>query len=116
MRNKETLPNKYKTKPCVKFTEEGYCPYGIRCQFIHRSEKMEGSYGRMMEQLRHDSSVFYEYFRVKGDGKSRRLSFFERMEVEVEVEEQKGGSLSFKPDLYNMARDAANIRTRHNSF
>ena len=25
----------YKTKLCKKFSANGYCPYGMRCQFIH---------------------------------------------------------------------------------
>ncbi|KHN81352.1 hypothetical protein Tcan_18154 [Toxocara canis] len=29
------LNPKYKTKLCNKFSANGYCPYGERCQFIH---------------------------------------------------------------------------------
>ena len=25
----------YKTKLCKKYSTTGYCPYGMRCQFIH---------------------------------------------------------------------------------
>ena len=25
----------YKTKLCKKYSANGYCPYGMRCQFIH---------------------------------------------------------------------------------
>lgn len=25
----------YKTKMCKKYSTNGYCPYGMRCQFIH---------------------------------------------------------------------------------
>jgi len=25
----------YKTKLCKKYSTNGYCPYGMRCQFIH---------------------------------------------------------------------------------
>ena len=25
----------YKTKLCKKFSQNGYCPYGTRCQFVH---------------------------------------------------------------------------------
>lgn len=28
-------PN-YKTKKCIQFHEKGYCPYGSRCQFMHK--------------------------------------------------------------------------------
>jgi hypothetical protein len=32
-------PN-YKTKKCIQFYENGYCPYGIRCQFLHKENEM----------------------------------------------------------------------------
>ena len=33
----------YKTKLCKKFSANGYCPYGMRCQFIHQvSETQAG--------------------------------------------------------------------------
>jgi hypothetical protein len=25
----------YKTKLCKKYSTNGYCPYGMKCQFIH---------------------------------------------------------------------------------
>jgi hypothetical protein len=31
-------PN-YKTKKCIQFYENGYCPYGIRCQFLHKENE-----------------------------------------------------------------------------
>ena len=30
----------YKTKLCKKFSTNGYCPYGMRCQFIHDVSEM----------------------------------------------------------------------------
>jgi len=30
----------YKTKLCKKFSTNGYCPYGMRCQFIHDVAEM----------------------------------------------------------------------------
>jgi butyrate response factor 1 len=33
--NKTDVSVLYKTKLCKKFSTTGYCPYGIRCQFIH---------------------------------------------------------------------------------
>lgn len=33
-------PN-YKTKKCIQFYENGYCPYGSRCQFLHKNEQQE---------------------------------------------------------------------------
>mmetsp|Transcript_41799 Transcript_41799/g.63855 ORF Transcript_41799/g.63855 Transcript_41799/m.63855 type:complete len:92 (-) Transcript_41799:525-800(-) len=32
---KTDVSSLYKTKLCKKFSATGYCPYGIRCQFIH---------------------------------------------------------------------------------
>jgi len=33
----------YKTKHCKKYIANGYCPYGLRCQFIHGSKHTLGS-------------------------------------------------------------------------
>jgi hypothetical protein len=30
----------YKTKLCKKYSTNGYCPYGMRCQFIHDVSEM----------------------------------------------------------------------------
>ena len=32
---KSDVPVLYKTKLCKKYMQNGYCPYGVRCQFIH---------------------------------------------------------------------------------
>ena len=32
---KTDVSHNYKTKFCKKFAANGYCPYGVRCQFIH---------------------------------------------------------------------------------
>ena len=32
---KSDVPVLYKTKYCKKYMQNGYCPYGVRCQFIH---------------------------------------------------------------------------------
>ena len=32
---KTDVSQNYKTKFCKKFAANGYCPYGVRCQFIH---------------------------------------------------------------------------------
>lgn len=32
---KTDVSNLYKTKLCKKYSTNGYCPYGMRCQFIH---------------------------------------------------------------------------------
>ena len=31
----------YKTKLCKKYAANGYCPYGVRCQFIHDPAEMQ---------------------------------------------------------------------------
>ena len=31
---------KYKTQLCDKFSVNGFCPYGPRCQFIHMMKKV----------------------------------------------------------------------------
>ena len=32
---KSDVSQLYKTKMCKKYSTLGYCPYGMRCQFIH---------------------------------------------------------------------------------
>ena len=32
---KTDVSSLYKTKLCKKYSANGYCPYGVRCQFIH---------------------------------------------------------------------------------
>jgi len=42
----------YKTKLCKKFSANGYCPYGMRCQFIHDlSETPQQRNPPMMQQV-----------------------------------------------------------------
>jgi hypothetical protein len=36
---KTDVSNLYKTKLCKKFSSTGYCPYGVRCQFIHQASE-----------------------------------------------------------------------------
>ena len=31
----------YKTKLCKKFSQNGYCPYGVRCQFVHDMSELK---------------------------------------------------------------------------
>jgi len=35
------VPNNYKTIRCKQFHELGYCNYGPRCQFVHKSGDKE---------------------------------------------------------------------------
>lgn len=36
MNTKQAINPNYKTKKCAQFHEVGYCPYGTRCQFLHK--------------------------------------------------------------------------------
>ena len=38
IRIKNFVATNYKTKKCKQFFENGYCPYGSRCQFLHNEE------------------------------------------------------------------------------
>jgi len=38
MKLKTNINPNYKTKKCIQFYENGYCPYGIRCQFLHKEQ------------------------------------------------------------------------------
>lgn len=40
MMGKTDVSQNYKTKLCKKFAANGYCPYGVRCQFIHEVSEM----------------------------------------------------------------------------
>lgn len=48
---------KYKTKGCVTFTSQGFCPYGSRCLFMHTEEydpedpKRRGPYRKALESF-----------------------------------------------------------------
>ena len=37
---KSDVSAQYKTKECKKYAQNGYCPYGLRCQFIHGQKDM----------------------------------------------------------------------------
>jgi hypothetical protein len=37
---KSDVSAQYKTKECKKYAQNGYCPYGMRCQFIHGQKDM----------------------------------------------------------------------------
>ena len=40
----------YKTKLCKKYSTNGYCPYGMRCQFIHDMAEMNPQAIAQMQQ------------------------------------------------------------------
>jgi hypothetical protein len=63
VRVKESLPSKYRTRGCIKFKQDGYCPYGARCQFIHRLEgapRVER--GEMMKCLGAETEKFFAFW------------------------------------------------------
>lgn len=35
MRGRPDVPPNYRTKPCINFTNKGFCTYGERCQYLH---------------------------------------------------------------------------------
>ena len=76
LRNKYFLPIKYKKRECIKFISEGYCPYGIRCQFINSQGNHIIKYEKIIEILRNKSEVFFSFLTQKETKKARRLSFF----------------------------------------
>jgi hypothetical protein len=56
MREKSFVSNNYKTKQCKQFFEQGHCPYGLRCQFLHKfssknSDSPQVSYSKIMNEL-----------------------------------------------------------------
>jgi cobalamin biosynthesis Co2+ chelatase CbiK len=43
----------YKTKLCKKYSTNGYCPYGMRCQFIHEfSETKDPSIQQIKDNVK----------------------------------------------------------------
>lgn len=53
-------PN-YKTKKCIQFYENGYCPYGIRCQFLHK-EQFVGDKPATIAPITTTSTIPNNYF------------------------------------------------------
>lgn len=45
------IPSNYKTKRCKQFFELGYCPYGSRCQFLHRESPRSSSSSLFMPSM-----------------------------------------------------------------
>ena len=76
------MPNKYKTKLCQKFNEDGHCPYGIRCQFIHPTDlNLKQKHYALFNCLRESSDIFFSFLEEKehNTGNSCRLKFFKEM-------------------------------------
>ena len=85
MRVKNFVPTKYKTKLCQKFSEEGYCPYGNRCQFIHSSTYSIGDkHQAVFNCLKEASDLFFSFLEETevNSGHSRRLNFFQGLTEE----------------------------------
>jgi hypothetical protein len=38
---KEPLHYKYKSKECVQFHGAKFCPYGVRCMFMHEERSLD---------------------------------------------------------------------------
>lgn len=36
IRHRTDVPRNYRTKPCINFTNKGFCTYGERCQYLHQ--------------------------------------------------------------------------------
>ena len=119
MRNKNHVPTKYKTKECQKFNQEGHCPYGTRCQFIHSKMaapklKHQAVFTCLMEA----SDMFFSFLEEKevNMGISSRLSFFEKIS---KGENGEGDSIIEQIVEEELEEEYANyvdVRSRHNSF
>ena len=65
---KTHLHEKYKTRPCNRYFSEGFCPYGIRCQYIHDELKdlqkfdkyLNDSYKRQLVKPPISSSISFK--------------------------------------------------------
>lgn len=56
MKLKTNINPNYKTKKCIQFYENGYCPYGIRCQFLHKeTENVNSDNNSANITLNHDA-------------------------------------------------------------
>ena len=55
---KEVRKTSYKTKLCKQFFNEGYCPYGARCQFSHKNVNI--SYINILEQIIKSKKLKFE--------------------------------------------------------
>ena len=53
MRSKVANTSAYRTKKCKQFFENGFCPYGNRCQFAHalRSNVINNPYDQHMSYI-----------------------------------------------------------------
>ena len=41
----------FKTRVCLKYFENGYCPYGIRCQYLHKDVYYLDQYQSFINKL-----------------------------------------------------------------
>jgi len=75
MRQKIVSTSYYKTKKCKQFFEFGYCPYGSRCQFLHKNDqKFPVSYKNLLKLLEKNGET-------KNDP-AKRLKVFENLSLD----------------------------------
>jgi len=65
---KKEKKSSYKTKLCKQYFDEGYCPYGKRCQFSHQKEVY--SYINLLELIKENKKL------TKKNRKIPRLEVF----------------------------------------
>ena len=73
----------YRTKKCVQFFENGYCPYGNRCQFAHQltTNIINNPYDRKMtyKKTLETISKFENVENIKELIEKPRLSVFKEL-------------------------------------
>lgn len=82
VRSQRHLPTKYKTKLCHKFNQNGCCPYGTRCQFVHRTSSQRRTPKQLgLDCLLHAPHSFFSFLELKENntGRQHRLDFFRRV-------------------------------------
>jgi len=70
---KSDVPVLYKTKLCKKYMQNGYCPYGVRCQFIHGKDAKMPSSGENSPQGKNafiQGNIFGQEGPIQADKKS----------------------------------------------
>ncbi len=51
----------YKTRPCKQYFIVGYCPYGYRCQYLHRETKFVEEFRSFLISAYKQNGLRYEY-------------------------------------------------------
>ena len=50
----------YKTRPCKQYFLVGYCPYGYRCQYLHRETKFVEEFRSFLISAYKQNGLRYE--------------------------------------------------------